>query len=73
MAHAAKRANLVFGGASPLLMAAQRFGLFDDCKDFVDAVMLRDPEAIVKAFEDVDACDEAAVRAFVRANFGNDE
>ena len=70
MAVAAQRANLVFGATSPVLMAAQRFELFDDCKDFVDALMLSDPEEILRAFEDVDACDEAAVRAFVALHFG---
>lgn len=68
---AAERANLVFSPSSSILRAAQRYEVFDDCKTFVDSPMLSDPETILRRFEDVDACDEAAVKAFVKANFGS--
>ncbi len=53
----------------PLFDAVQTRRLYEDPKDFTDALPLREPEEIVADYQAMAPMDDAALRRFVEANF----
>lgn len=69
---AQRRACTVFC-EGPLLHAVQTAGLFPDSKKFVDMPLLRDPEDVLAAFEELkDRDDPEVLREFIRSHFAEE-